>query len=186
MLSDDPNYKAYNGTEIKRGPDHEGSAGAAWHWNLPDDVPNVETNIDSYLICVPGSHPFWWWYMVAMIDLREHVDTPSPHKQFPTAEYEIQVVALNPEHPVPEPEGNPFQDPANPLVKLMQPSDQVLQIGPFPKGDDDAREMLRLIIKACVDGYLVPDQDHRQRWAYVVGNTYEHMTTGGHRGHSHD
>lgn len=184
MLSDDPNYKPYDGTEIKRDPDHEGTAGKAWRWDLPGNVPNVETNIDSYLICTPGSHPFWWWYMVAMIDLREHVGIPAPHKQFDTAEYEIQVVALSPEHPVPEPEGNPFVEQS---LKLMQPSDQIIQVGSFNKGDDDAREMLRLIIKACVDGYLVPDQDHRQRWAHVVANTYEHMTTGGHsHGHSHD
>lgn len=191
MKIDDPNYKPYEGTVIAREPDHHGGAGKYWKWNMPDDLRTGQfaASQAEYVLYVPGSHPWWWYYALMMVDLRDREGVPPAHKQFPTAEYEIMVWTINPEAPLREPEGNPFEEDANGrILQLLSPPDQIHQLGPFPGGDEDAKKMLELIARACADGFLVPDVDYRQTWNSVLGNTYEHFINPeahGH-GHSHD
>jgi hypothetical protein len=56
----------------------------------------------------------------------------------------------------------------------LTPIDQCHQLGAFHRGDAEAAEFLEQIARACAAGMLVPDQDHRERWARVLAKTYEH------------
>lgn len=188
-MNDKPHYA---GTHwgLTLDPTYEGAGGSVWEWSTTDEekAANPQSH-GQYLIYAPASNPFWWWYVLGAIDLRVHEgfpDIPAPKKAFEEAEYEMIVMALNPEYPVPPPKGDPSKT-DTPLM-ILQPPDQAIQIGALPGGDEDMLKFIDLVARACADGYLVPDQDHRARWAQVIGNTYEHFINPeahGH-GHSHD
>lgn len=160
-------------------PDEAGPFGRAWRGQLAADAeetPQLEAWIDTWIMYVPGSHPFWTWYGMECIHLRGGiVGLPEPVLHFPGAAYELLVLSLNPEFPAPHPhrigaKGNP--------VHRLSPPDHAVQF-PRPRGgDDDAREITGLFAKAVVTGVLVPDSDYRQTWREVMAKTIEHYTTG--------
>lgn len=188
MRADDPNFVPYVGTEFEnwKVPTVEGPAGKAWLWDLPDEVrERFPASKREYLMCVPGSNPFWWWYVLMLIDLRDHEGSPPAHKEFIGAQYEIRVNALSPEHPVPEPTGDAFSPDVPVQLVTLDPPDQIHQLGAMPRQDVDACEFLDKVATAVVNGHLPPDSDFRATWKRSMELSYEHVTTGGHGGHSH-
>lgn len=158
-------------------PDLEGAFGRAWRMHMAEDVPADEprqrTTVDSWVLHVPASHPWWCWYYLMCVNLRPVEGLAPAHKQFAAAEYELLVLAQNPEKPAVHPHRLGADAPA-----YMTPVDQCHQFGALPGGDDQAREFIAMFAKAVVHGVLVPDQDHRERWRASVAKTYEHVTTG--------
>lgn len=162
-------------------PTEAGPFGRAWLGrycdveDLREDGAPADAQIASWIMHVPGSHPFWTWYAMECVTLRPIDGMPPAVLRFPGAAYELLVISLNPEHPAPHPhrlgaEGNP--------VHHLMPPDQVLQFPALKGGDDQAREITGLFAKAVVNGVLVPDQDHRERWRQTMAKTIEHFTTG--------
>lgn len=163
-------------------PDFEGPAGKAWHVTLKDAVPQPgltaeaiaalkSIGLDAYLIHAPGSHPWWPWYALTGCALRTVEHVPPATLQFAAATHEIIVAALDPQTPLPDVSGGDG-------FRMLQPLDQVVQVA--LADDNQGRELQRQIVRAVVNGMLVPDQDHRATWKKVLAKTSEHLREGGH------
>lgn len=164
------------GNEPTTEPDLAG-VGRAWKLDLdlyrdgPNMMPDHEGTVAWWLVHAPGAHPFWSWYVVGTVHLREiEGQTRRPHLQFPGASHEILFVALNPEHPLPSLDA--WAD-----IQFLEPLDLVEQF--IVSDDDAAAELTELVVKHIVDG-MSPDQDHRQYWAGAIARTAEHIRLGGH------
>jgi hypothetical protein len=159
-----------------REPDFEGMAGRAWRIDIrPEDrvQRDQDASLAGWHMHCPHAHPFWSWYMVTLIHLR---DLPGMSKlatkNYPEASHEVVVMSLNPDHPLREP--GRVQHPLNYLV----PFDHVIQFD--GTNDEQAVHVIELYVRACVDGHISPDQDYRQAWKDMMRRTIEHVVTGGH------
>jgi hypothetical protein len=85
------------------------------------------------------------------------------------------VLALDPRELPP----HPHRIGADPVYHL-EPVDFVGQFPALPGGDDQARELVELFAKACVNGVLSPDQDWRRRWQESLDATVDHYVRGVH------
>ncbi len=169
-------------TAWARTPDLTGPAGRAWRWQFTDNDrarPEFGTSVAQFLIHQPGSHPWWTWYVLSLVHLRDTPGIPHAVKHFPAAAYEVMVIAMNPEQPVPEPAGVPGVD-GRPGLPFLTPIDQCHQIGALPGGDEKARELLDVVAMAVVNGHLICDQDHRTQWAGALIATVQHLREGVH------
>lgn len=157
-------------------PTHAGPAGKAWRWDYRGETegdPTEQTTLGSWLLHCPTSHPWWPWYLLTGVKLFDVEGLPPAHRQYPEAEFELLVMALNPEKPLPAPIGLM-------AMPFLSPPDQCHQFHGLT--DEKARELLELAARACVGGILVPDQDHRSRWRGSLANTVEHLRYGCHPG----
>lgn len=124
-----------------------------------------------WLVHAPHGNPFWPWYMVAVVNLRDHKgQTGSPFIQFPGASHELLVVALNPEDPLPDVDA--WTQP-----RYLVPVDQCVQF--IVADDKQATSLLDVVVKGILSG-ISPDQDYRALWREMVAQTAEHIRLGGH------
>lgn len=154
-------------------PTHEGPAARAWRMSSTvEGDARSDVNVAAWIMHAPGSHPWWPWYGVATIALREVEGFPPPVIAYPGATHELMVVACNPDEPLPDvPDGIG-------TLSHLTPVDQAVQV--ILPDDARAEELTTLAVRAVCDGLLVPDQDHRARWATVLAQTAEHLRIGGH------
>lgn len=131
-----------------------------------------EASLAGWHMHCPHAHPFWSWYMVTLIHLREIPDTPPVKKDSPEMSHEVVVMSLNPDYPLREP--GKVQHP----LHYLEPFDHVMQF----TGTTDAQaiRVIELYIRACVDGHISPDSDYRQVWRDLLPGTIEHVVTGHH------
>lgn len=159
-----------------RDPDIHG-VGRAWKVLAPDAPQwQQQASCGAWLVHAPHGHPFWTWYAVQCISLREIAgqDRP-PHLQFPGASHEWLVLALNPEQPLPDIER--WNGPGTPPMQYLEPIDQCVQF--IVADDDQARELCELTVRHILSG-VSPDQDFREYWRTAIANTAEHIRLGGH------
>jgi len=160
---------------MMRAPDFEGLHGRAWRIAIrPEDRqrPAQAASLAGWHLHCPQAHPFWSWYMVTLIHLREIPGTPPPTLHAPGNSHECIVMSLNPDHPLVEP--GRIQHP----LHYLEPFDHVLQFG----GTTDAQaiQVIELYLRACVNGHLSPDSDWRRAWRDLLPGTIEHVVTGTH------
>lgn len=162
-------------------PTYEGQAGRAYRCEgvrdqvIAEGDPTAITGIVQWLLHVPGAHPFWSWWALNAIHLRDVPGMPPANKHYPGAEYELLVVALNPEHPAPDPRRVPEDG-----LKFLTPVDVCEQFHDVPGGDEKVRELIELFAKAVCDGALSPDQDFRPLWRRYLDGTLDHFRKGLH------
>lgn len=165
---------------LKRIPaDITGDAGRAWRWQVTDEErsrPDAVATLDQWLLLAPGAHPWWAWHVMAGVDLAPHDGLPPAHKRYPEAQYELLVLALDPDQPVPQPLGLPRAGELHCLV----PPDVVVQFHNVPGGREQARRLVELCALACVDGRLIPDSDHQGSWDRSLATTLQHAREGRH------
>lgn len=158
--ADVPEVRRSPGPRARRAPDVEGPHARAWVTTLAEDHrPDQEATLSSYLVYFPASHPFWPTYLVAMIHLRDMPGVPPANKDFPEAEYEFMIVALDPEgtpgHPLAVDDMQSFRHltPINVRVQFNAAS------------DDDARQRCTdAVTLICQQGAgIEPDDDARVR-----------------------
>lgn len=154
-------------------PDLVGVSGRAWKVTKPDTLrsPAQAASLESFLVNVPNAHPFWAFWIVSVIHLRDLPGVPPAKKTYPEATHEFLIVSLNPE------KGPPNPDDIETLHPLTPPdvSEQFSGVT-----DAQAVAVNALCVRAIVDGLLSPDSDYRRLWAQVIRNTVEHAATGGH------
>jgi hypothetical protein len=159
-----------------REPDFEGTGGRAWRIAIrPEDRDHVdqEASLAAWHLNCPHAHPFWSWYMVTLIHLRDVPGMSKPAtKQYPGASHEVIVMSLNPDHALTEP--GQIQHP----LYYLEPFDHVIQFDGTT--DEQAIRVIELYVRACVDGHISPDQDYREAWKSMMRKTVEHVVTGGH------
>lgn len=158
-----------------REPDFEGSGGRAWRIHIrPEDRKEKaqDASLAGWHMHCPHAHPLWSWYMVTLIHLRDIPGTPPPTKRSPEMSHEVVVMSLNPDHPLQNP-----GDIQHPLYYL-EPFDHVIQFSGTT--DEQAIKVIEIYVRACIDGFVSPDQDYRQVWRDMMRGTIEHVVTGGH------
>jgi hypothetical protein len=159
-----------------RSPDHQGVGGRAWKLTpSPKNVDQTAT-LGWWLLNVPGAHPFWSWWQVMLVHLRDIPGQSKPaFKRYPNAEYEFFVVAINPEQcPNPEPDSDEYP--------FLTPFDVVEQFD--VKGSDrDAQCIVEAAVRMIVAGQISPDQDYRSAWHTLIANIAEHFRSGAHVEH---
>jgi hypothetical protein len=111
-----------------------------------------EAALAGWLIHAPGQSPAWEHYMLQLCHLRELPGVRPASKQFPEAEHQIILLALDPKgRPVPD-------EPASwwPLT----PHNALVQFGEAPS-DEAAASALYAIVEAIVNGKMMAEPpDH--------------------------
>lgn len=157
-------------------PMFDGPAAKVWKFSAPEDAtddPRIAVFLDAnFLIYAPGAHPFWDWHAMFAQTLEDVPGVQPAHRHYPGAEYEIAVVALEPDRPVPSPETWPFPG----KIKIMVPADLLVHFHGCNR--EQALELVTLCAKAVSVGRLVPDSDHRYDWEQTIKKSAEHF-----RGH---
>jgi hypothetical protein len=84
----------------------------------------------------------------------------------------ILILSLDPEG------GAPDLDDPRKGPRFLTPPDLVHQVGGLT--DNQASELVRLMVRACVGGAMSPDSDFRELWKKVITRTVQYFTLGGH------
>lgn len=155
----------------------EGPRGRAWKRSavteeMLKEHPDWRGGLDQWLIYVPGAHPFWHSYIVATISLATLEGVKAAVKHYPGAEYEMMILALDPEHPLPD-----VTSMTSTYRPLLPPNLMKQWHGTTL---EQAKEVTELMVRSFVDGYTSPDSDYRRMNELMIDNTVEHMVLGGH------
>lgn len=128
-----------------------------------------EATISAWLVNASWAPPFWSWWQVCVIHLRDIPGVRPAHKAYPEAEYALMIMALDPEKGTPDPEGQ---------LHFLHPADVVEQF----HGLDDAgaKRLCEMAASAIINGHISPDQDYRSSWKVMIRNAVEHIALGGH------
>jgi len=140
-------------------PDFHGDSGMAWRLDLPKILrePEHQATLMSYIVQGNNYHPCWDHWIVSLITLEEIPGALPAFKKYPEAMYEVMIVALNPEKPLPDLD-HIYEKPAD----ILTPPDVILQ---FHGVDvNKAKEIVTSLVKQIVAGELSPDQDYRKLW----------------------
>jgi hypothetical protein len=140
-----------------------------------------DTTLSMWLINGPY-HPFWSWWSVFVMALRDVPGAPPFNKQYPEAEYEIVCVSLNPEGEpgrpkLPDPDKIEAGDIQGGMPGFLVPPDWTVQ---FHKVTDaQAVKICEMAVRAIVAGQSC-DSDFRQWWKGSITKTVEHFVLGVH------
>lgn len=153
-----------------RTPDLQGAIARAWRFKGESDVPDHQACLSQYVVNGPF-HPFWSWWMIGLISLCDIPGVPPAHKQYPDAEYELLILALNPECCPPDPD-------AVGALTFLTPPDLVYHFD--IRNEEAAKEIIEGAVKAIIEGRISPDQDYRQIWKRILKTTVDHYKAGLH------
>ena len=160
-----------------REPDFKGVFGSLWRVAKPDaaklEMPDWQATLGQWLLTVPGAHPVWHSYALGVIHLRDIPGVRPAHKQYPEAEHELLLLALDPEKPLPDPD-----DVANFKPAYLTPLNLVEQFHGVT--DEQAVEIAEWLGRSFIDGLANPDTDYRTQTQLLLRKTVEHIALGGH------
>lgn len=155
-----------------RDPDAQGPYGRAWLLQDTSGKPDYQANCGSWLVNCPSAHPFWHWWLVGLVSLRDIPGVKPAHKKYPEAEYEFMIYSIDPERcPNPEPD-----DPSG--YPHLTPFDVLEQFHGVT--DHDASRICMSAVHAIVNGVMSPDQDYRSAWKATLAATVQHFREGAH------
>lgn len=164
----------------------EKGIGAAWEVvadeSTPDRRPDWDASIGLALLSGPW-HPFWGWWAVAVVHLRDMPGVRPAYRQYPTAEYEFAIHSLDAGGSV----GKPWdveRDYMSWSSRLLTPPDVVkhFDVGttlPVVERDRVARAVFTSAVAGIVRGGVSPDSDFRSWWNAAIPRTVEHVLTSG-------
>ena len=158
---------------IDRKPDVEGH-GRAWRVTKEPTREEQRATVRAYIVHAPHGNPFWPWYVIACVHLREMVGVESPRKRFSEASHEFLIAAVTPDS---YPNLNPDQNVGD--VGWLEPLDLVHQVANLT--DEQAGKVLDLVVEAVVGFGWSPDQDNREMWKRSIESTADHFRAGIHR-----
>jgi hypothetical protein len=119
-----------------------GSAGKAERILAEPVRRDQEATLEGWLLTIPGQHPLWDKYMIALIHLHPIEGCRPPHKIYPEAEHEIMVIALDPKH-------KPRHDDTKTLMPLL-PLNYRIQFHGL--SDEQAIKVLKEIAHGFING----------------------------------
>lgn len=163
-----------------RDPDLQGVA-RAWRINITDaaraahekEWGNEETGIAVWMVNGPY-HPFWSWWYVGVISLKDLPGVPPAHKQYPEAEYEYSVYSCEGEPDIAAMESGDLE---NRGFGFLQPADVIFHFHGVT--DDQAEKIAEAAVAAIVGGQSC-DSDFREWWKSALATTVEHYVLGTH------
>jgi hypothetical protein len=152
--------------EMVRKADKVGAVASAW----VIDAKDHPTTVASWLINHPSAHPLWNQWTVGLLTLRSVEGVPPAKLDYPEAEFELLVIAQNPDYPISNPTAGEFQ------LAPLHPIDVDKQF--HGVNDEVAAHIVELLVDAVVEGSISPDQDHRRIWEQSIDQMVEHFTIG--------
>jgi hypothetical protein len=159
-----------------RDPDIKATHGKAWMATLTEEQKReAPAHLAMWLMHCPGAHPFWSWYVVALVSLRDIEGQPPAHKQYPGAEHEMLIVAINPDKAL-----NP-DVPMEWLPARLEPANLVAQFDGV--SDKDASRLTTWMVEAFCHGRISPDTDYRRLQLQAIAGTLAHLKAGHHVEH---
>lgn len=166
-----------------RDPDFSGIA-RAWKINHTQNQEIEHTkswgyessSLRDYVINGPY-HPFWSWWYLGLIHLRDIPGVPPPQKTYPEAEYELMCLSLNPDPKdgrpsIPDLDKIEEGDVENGLPGFLTPADWIVQFHGVT--DEQAIEVCDLAARAIANG-MSCDVDYRSWWNQAIPNTVKHV-----------
>lgn len=145
-----PEYRWPDEESEVRSPDTQGHVGTAWL--LTPSKPGG--TVSMWLVKCPNLHPWWQWWTVSVVHLREVRDLPSAKRRYPEAEYELQIRTVDPEA-LP----NPDPDLVDEGYDYLEPSDVIEQFHNVT--DAQAERIATAAIRGILDGAVSPNGDVR-------------------------
>ncbi len=155
-------------------PTLTGTSGQAWH--IPNDNvdPSQRAGLASWIVHIPGAHPFWSNWMVAVVHLRDVPGATPAKRNYPEAEYEFLILTINPEeHPTPT-----VEEALSKGLHFLHPVDVCEQFHGVT--DQDAVRICESAVRASLNGRISPDQDFRPIWRAAIQETVKHFREGKH------
>lgn len=153
-----------------REPDFSHENRRAWKCTAPATAPAHAAHLVTYLVNFPGAHPWWEYWGVTVVHLRDILGAPAAKKSYPDAGYEFGIWTIDPrKHPAPV-------DPDAGAWALLSPADSIVQFHGID--DEQATELGLLSVKLMVERAYSPDSDFRSFWKEAIWGTVEHMTIG--------
>lgn len=165
-------------------PDKAGFA-RAWDMMTPESIKagreewgHDQAGIASWMIQGPY-HPFWSWWLVGVVHLRDIPGTPAAKRHYPEAEYEFTIWSIKS-----PPSGEITPDieklRAGDLTArdtILHPCDVVFQFHGVT--DEQAAEICEVAVNAIVAGQSC-DSDFREWWKTSLAATVQHYVLGVH------
>jgi hypothetical protein len=142
--------------------DRSGPCGRAWLLQ-PEEAPSPqqEATLSTWLVNCPFRHPFWEWWTVTVVHLRDVEGLPSAERAYPEAEYEFQIRTLDPEEsPTPDP------DLVDEGWEYLDPPDVIEQFHGI--GDHQAQALCSMAIQEILNGRVSPDVNFRGEWNRII------------------
>jgi hypothetical protein len=156
-----------------RAPDFKGAAGDGWRVARPaGGEASWAATLASWIVNVVGAHPWWTWWQVSVVHLRDLPGVRPAHKRYPEAEYEFMIIAFDPETP-PDPDNRGGDG-----ARFLTPIDVVEQF--HGVDDQQAAELCDRAVATILAGRMSPDQDFRSAWRVLIRNSVEHAALSGH------
>ncbi len=164
-----------------RDPDLSGVA-RAWKIDPTEIIKDREDDpgLVTWLINGPY-HPFWSWWMLAVVHLRDIPGILPPEKSYPEAEYELMILSLDPGT------ANIRKQPDIDLIEagnldegmpgFLTPPDVVFQFHKVT--EEQAIKIAEYAVQAIVNGRSC-DSDFREWWKVSLSKTVEHIVLGVH------
>jgi hypothetical protein len=156
-----------------RPPDVDGFA-KAWYIENKSGVADHQATLAMWLVNAPWAHPFWSWWNIGLLHLRDIPGVKPAHKKYPEAEFEFIILSI-------DPDWTPIDD-ASELAKngipFLHPPDVIEQF--HGVSDHDARRITEAAVRAVCAGHISPDQDYRSVWHTTIHDTVDHFRAGAH------
>jgi len=123
-------------------------------------TPDQDALLDTYLITSNEFHPGWIQWICTLVHLREINGSRPAIKDYPQAEYEMTVQAIDPGTPISSRETD-FHD-----IRFLNPIDSKVQFN----GIDDyqAKNIQTMMMQLIANGQISPDSDFRRIWTQEV------------------
>lgn len=139
-----------------------------------DEWGYADSSISTWIVNGPY-HPFWSWWHVGVISLKDVPGAPPANKQYPEAEYEFAIYSLQ---GTPNVQALRDGDLANRgFESFLTPADVTFHFDGVT--DEQAREICDAAVRAIIAGQSC-DSDFRQWWLNSLAETVEHYKAGIH------
>lgn len=146
-------------------PTLSGALGKAWHQDVAaassgmrSGVP-IELTIASWIVHAPYAHPWWCYYWIGCVSLRDMEGAPPAVIHLEGGTHEILLFALNPDVEPAIDQAPEWLEPANFVAQFIATSDEA------------AAERVRGVVQDVVDGRLHPDTDFISQWVARFGGS---------------